>query len=84
MLGTLLNWGTKAADKLFPDRTKHQEKQLEINAETERNSGGAMTPRKLLMYALALAFVWEVMLRPAVATYWPHLPLPPSDRTSVV
>ncbi|WP_443667108.1 hypothetical protein [Desulfovibrio sp.] len=51
---------------------------MEINAETERTSGGRMTPRKLLMYLLAVAAGWELLLRPVIATYWSDVLLPPS------
>lgn len=78
LLRSLFGMGGKALDRLLPDRAKLQEKQLEINAETERASNGRLTPRKLLMYLLAVCFAWEVMLRPVVATYWPGTLLPPS------
>lgn len=77
-LTSLLGLGGKVLDKVLPDRAKFQEKNLEINAETERASGGCMTPRKLLMYVLIFLFVWEVAARPVIVTYWPELPLPPS------
>lgn len=80
----LLGIGGKAMDKLFPDRSKLVEKNLDINAETERTSGGAMTPRKLFMYILAFLFVWEVVGRPVIVTYWPHVPLPPSMKQEVM
>ena len=78
LLQSLFGLGEKAFDKIFPDRAKLQERQLEINAETERTSGGQLTPRKLFMYVLVLAFTWEVMVRPVVVTYWPTTELPPS------
>ena len=73
-----LHIGGKALDKIFPDRAKLQEKNLEINAETERASGGRMTPRKLMMYLLCVLFAWEAVARPILITYWPNLTLPPS------
>ena len=78
LIKSLFGLGEKALDKLFPDRAKLQEKNLEINAETERASGGRMTPRKLLMYVLIVDFVWEAMARPIIVTYWPDAILPPS------
>lgn len=42
LLKSLFGIGGKALDKIFPDRAKLQEKNLEINAETERASGGRM------------------------------------------
>lgn len=77
-LSALLGLGGKALEKILPDRARLQQQQMEINAETERTSGGRMTPRKLLMYLLAVAAGWELLLRPVVATYWPDVLLPPS------
>ena len=70
-LSALLGLGGKALEKILPDRARLQQQQMEINAETERTSGGRMTPRKLLMYLLAVAAGWELLLRPVIATYWP-------------
>ena len=41
-------------------------------------------PRRLRLWrscrgwALTLAFLWEVLVRPVILTYWPDTPLPPS------
>lgn len=83
-LQNLLGIGGKALDKIFPDRAKLQEKNLEINAETEKASNGGMTPRKLMMYVLVFLFVWEVVGRTILATYWPEIPLPPSIKQEVM
>lgn len=77
-LTSLLGLGSRALDRILPDRAKLQEKNLEINAETERASNGSLTPRKLMMYLLCLLFAWEVAARPVIVTYWPETPLPPS------
>ena len=77
-LTSLLGIGGRVLDKILPDRAKFQEKNLEINAETERASGGRMTPRKLMMYVCVFLFAWEVAARPIIVTYWPETPLPPS------
>lgn len=77
-LTSLFGIGGKVLDKILPDRAKFQEKNLEINAETERASGGRMTPRKLMMYVCVFLFTWEVVARPIIVTYWPETPLPPS------
>lgn len=77
----LLGLGGKAAEALggnAEERRRLAERQLEINAETERAGAGRLTPRKLLMYMLCVVLAWELMGRPVVATYWPHTPLPPS------
>ena len=34
--------------------------------------------RSFLGWALTLAFLWEVMVRPVILTYWPDTQLPPS------
>lgn len=78
LIQSLFGIGEKVVEKIFPDRARLQERQLEINAETERASGGGFTPRKAFMYVLVLCFVWEVMVRPVVVTYWPQTVLPPS------
>ena len=83
-LTSLLGIGGKVLDKVLPDRGRFQEKNLEINAETERSSGGRMTPRKLMMYLCCLLFAWEVAIRPIIVTYWPETPLPPSMLTEVM
>lgn len=83
-LTSLLGIGGKVLDKVLPDRGRFQEKNLEINAETERSSGGRMTPRKLMMYLLCLLFAWEVAIRPIIVTYWPETTLPPSMLTEVM
>lgn len=77
-LSALFGIGGKVLDKVLPDRGKFQEKNLDINAETERTSGGRMTPRKLLMYVCVWLFVWEVAVRPVIVTYRPETLLPPS------
>lgn len=84
LLKSILGLGEKALDRVFPDRARLQEKNLEINAETERASGGRMTPRKLFMYLLAVDFAWEVMVRPVIVTYWPGVTLPPSMAKEVL
>lgn len=72
--------GEKALETIFPDRAKSREAQSRIN-EAEV-SGAPMTRlrlwRSFLGWALSLAFVWEVLARPFIATYWPHITLPPS------
>ena len=60
----------------FTGNSATKEKNLEINAEIERQSGGALTPRKLLMYVLVLAAIWELIARPVIVTYWPQAKLP--------
>lgn len=73
-----LSLGGKLVDRVLPNRAKLQEQHLTINAETERTSGGKMTPRKLFAYVLVALFVWEGIGRTIIATYYPHVTLPPS------
>ncbi len=75
-LGALLD---KVAG-LIPDRGKAAENQARVN---EREADGAPASRlrlwrSFLGWCLALCFVWEVMIRPIIVTYWPDATLPPS------
>lgn len=70
----------KGVDKIWPDKSKAREQQTALNQEELK---GAPTSRlrlwrSFLGWALALCFVWEVMVRPVVTTYWPSVTLPPS------
>ena len=70
----------KAFDRLLPDRSKVNEAQSRIN-EAEVSGGGASIFRHwrgILGTGLTLAFLWEVIARPAILTYWPDATLPPS------
>lgn len=67
-------------DKVLPDRGKANEAQSRIN---EAEVGGAPASilrlwRSFLGWVLALAFAWEVIMRPVIVTYWPDALLPPS------
>ena len=70
----------KGVDKIWPDKSKAREQQAALNQEELK---GAPTSRlrlwrSFLGWALALCFVWEVMVRPVISTYWPGVTLPPS------
>lgn len=70
----------KGVDKIWPDKSKAREQQTALNAEELK---GAPTSRLRLWrpalgWALLICFVWEVMIRPVLVTYWPNLTLPPS------
>ena len=70
----------KLVDRLLPDRTKQSEAQSRIN-EAEVSGAPASKLRlwrSFLGWALTLVFVWEVIGRPVISTYWPNAPLPPS------
>ena len=81
ILGSLLD---KLAG-LIPDRGKAAENQARIN---EQEVGGAPASRlrlwrSFLGWCLALSFVWEVMVRPIIVTYWPDVTLPPSGLAEI-
>lgn len=81
VLGSLLD---KLAG-LIPDRSKVAENQARIN---EQEVGGAPASRlrlwrSFLGWCLSLLFVWEVMMRPIIVTYWPGVTLPPSVLSEV-
>ena len=44
-LTSLLGLGSRALDRILPDRARLQEKNLDINAETERASNGGQIGR---------------------------------------
>ena len=70
----------KAFDRLLPDRSKINEAQSRIN-EAEVAGGGQSIFRfwrGILGTGLVIAFLWEVIARPVVVTYWPQTKLPPS------
>lgn len=71
---------TTIADKIAPDKGKVIEGQSRIN---EAEVAGAPAShlrlwRSFLGWVLALVFAWEVVGRPILATYYPHIPLPPT------
>lgn len=70
----------KGVDKIWPDKSKAREQQAALNAEELK---GAPTSklrlwRSFLGWVLALLFVWEVVFRTVISTYWPEVKLPPS------
>lgn len=79
-LEAILGIGGKALDKVFPDRAASREQQAKIN---EAEVSGAPQSRlrlwrSFLGWALTLLFVWEVVGRTILTTYWPEIKLPPS------
>lgn len=82
-IGTLLG---KITDRVLPDRSKTNEAQSRIN-ESEV-AGGPVSIlrlwRSLLGSALVLIFVWEVIGRGIISTYWPEVKLPPSVLDQVI
>ena len=70
----------KVFDRLLPDKSKINDAQSRIN-EAEVAGGGASIFRHwrgMLGTGLTLAFLWEVIARPVIVTYWPNATLPPS------
>lgn len=76
-LGTVID---KAADKFFPDKSASREAQARINEQEV--AGGPASRLRLwrgfLGWALSLCFLWEVVGRNIVSTYWPQVTLPSS------
>lgn len=70
----------KGLDKVFPDKAESRKQQAEINcAELEGAPPSRLRLwRSFLGWALVLCFVWEVIARPVIVTYWPGVVLPPS------
>lgn len=78
LLNLIFGVGAKALEKIWPDRSKLVEQHLAIHAETERSSGGRITPYKVLGFLLVLGVAWEIFLRPVLVFYWPDVEVPPS------
>lgn len=80
ILKSLLGLGANVA-KSFGDQGKEERAaQSRLN---EAEISGAPNSflrlwRSALGWALALSFIWEVMARPVIVTYWPEAVLPPS------
>ncbi|MCH5277216.1 MAG: hypothetical protein J1E80_05205 [Desulfovibrionaceae bacterium] len=81
LLGTLLD---KVAG-LIPDRSRAAENQARINEQELSNAPASRLRlwRSFLGWCLTLCFVWEVMIRPLVITYFPDWILPPSMLTEI-
>lgn len=76
----------KAFDRILPDKAKINEAQSRIN-EAEVAGGGDSVFRHwrgMLGTGLTLAFLWEVIARPVIVTYWPDAVLPPSMLKEIV
>jgi hypothetical protein len=70
----------KGVDKIWPDKSKAREQQTALNAEELKGAPPSRLRlwRSALGWALLICFVWEVMIRPVLVTYWPNITLPPS------
>lgn len=79
-LEAILGIGGKALDKVWPDRAASREQQAQIN-QAEISGAPASRLRlwrSFLGWVLAIVFVWEVVGRNVILTYWPDTKLPPS------
>jgi hypothetical protein len=83
ILGPLLGIGEKVADRLIPDKNKAQDqaheragKQIDATAEGERQRN-YFTPRAVVMYAMAFAVIYGIVLQPFAVAF--GLDLPPVD-----
>ena len=70
----------KVLDTISPDKSATREAQARLN---EAEIQGAPPSRlrlwrSFLGWTLAVLFVWEVVVRTAILTYWPDTLLPPS------
>lgn len=76
----------KGMDKIWPDKSKAREQQVELNkAELQGAPASKLRLwRSFLGWVLAILFVWEVAVRPVIVTYWPGAKLPPSALEEVV
>lgn len=76
----------KGMDKIWPDKGEARRQQSEINrAELEGAPPSRLRLwRSFLGWVASLLFVWEVVGRPIIVTYWPDVPLPPSALSEVV
>lgn len=76
----LVGAGTKADKDALEARKAVANSQAEINREEISGApqSGLRLWRGALGWALCLCFVWEVIVRPVIGTYWPQAKLPPS------
>ena len=75
----------KIVEKVSPDKSASRAQQVALDrAELEGAPPSRLRLwRSFLGWVLALCFVWEAVLRPVLATYWPGLTLPPSTLEAV-
>lgn len=85
ILARLLGIGEKAADRLIPDRNKQQDQkhegtqtQASITLEGERQRN-YFTPRAIIMYAMAFAVIYGVVIQPFLKAF--GIPAPVVDIT---
>ena len=72
--------GADALSKILGKNEEARKDQARLN-EAEiagAPASGLRLWRSALGWCLALAFIWEVIFRPVIVTYWPEAVLPPS------
>lgn len=76
----LFGLGKSAVTAITGVDQESRKNQAHINEEEIKGAPQSMLRlwRSALGWALALSFVWEVMARPVIATYFPNATLPPS------
>ena len=80
IIKTIFGFGREILGNRKEEIEKSQERQARIN-EAELNGAPPSSLRlwrSFLGWALSVAFVWEVMIRPAVVFFFPETELPPS------
>lgn len=79
-LRKILGMGAGAIGKITGATQESRKQQAELNAA--EISGAPKSAlrlwRSFLGFTLCAAFVWEVIVRPVITTYWPGVTLPPS------
>lgn len=88
IIDKVLGIGEKAADRLIPDKNKAQDqahervtKQIDVTAEGER-SKNYFTPRAIVMYAMAFAVIYGIVIQPFAVAF--GLPIPKVDFTAAL
>lgn len=82
-LGEMLG---KVVDRIFPDKSRCREQQSTLNSIELQGAPPSRLRlwRSFLGWVLALLFVWEIVVRAIIVTYWPWILLPPSTLEVVV
>ena len=73
LLGNILGKSTADKDKILEAQNRINEKEVEGAPQSILRLW-----RSFLMWVLSLVFVWEVVARTLIITYWPDIVLPPS------
>ena len=76
----IINLVGSVGTRLFPDRQKANETQTRTNDQEISGAPKSFLRlwRSFLGWVLSLIFLWEVVIRAALLTYFPEISLPPS------